>query len=1171
MAATLKKFKAGALEAIDYEKLSPRTHVLERSDMYTGSIIQKEQNEWILDVRAMKMIKTVVKVPEGLSRIFLEILTNAGDALSRYKMSADKTVVTPPIEVSMNYDRIKIKNGGFPIPVEKNAEGIYVPTMVFGELRTGSNFSSTTFRLGCGKNGFGAKLTNIFSTLFQIEICDNIRGKKYSQTWRDNMHIVEEPIIEDYTGENSTTVIFHIDLKRFGYPDGKYPDEAFHLFARYCADISVSGRFPVIFNKEKIDCTNLLDFARMFFDNEVIHDSITVVKFPIVQPKGMSKEGFKMYPETELMILDTSNMKDDSPGKGEAISIVNGIMTRDGGVHVAEAYEAIGKHVLTKINTQSKSAKLSIKDLKPNISLIMSCRLLDPMFNGQSKHKLDGPCPSVSIDDKHVQTIMKWKLLDNLKELMEFKDNKLLKVSDGKKTQYQNLKKGENANFAGTDRSRECTLMLIEGKSAKGFANVLIGYLPKGRDFYGTLPLKGKPLNTRNALKSNIKGKLQLANNTEFKDLKTMTGINEDVDYSLEENFDKLRYGQIYIMVDADVDGKHIAGLIYDLFECQYPSLLKRGYLKFFRTPILRVTGGTEKKPINEKFYSVSEYEKWVEKQKTMSGLTVKYYKGLGSISEKEAKADSKTPQHVVASIYDDKASDALCLAFDSKFSDERKKWIEEWRPQEIGIESLKEMKISSFINEEFISYPIANIERALPKFIDGLKVSQRKILWTMLQKHDGYSKSPKQVKVQGLASDTTSFTNYHHGEQSLIAASIGMVWKFVGSNNLPYLVDDGMFGTRSEGGKDCAAARYTFTRPQWWVPLVFKEVDTPLLRKQEDEGNQIEPSFFLPILPMCLINGACGIATGHSTFIPCYNPKDLCKWLKMKLSGGKVPGLKPWYQGFKGKIEFKNLKVDDLDTVDDDTEEKEEDDAEGLVIKNTGKTGDLAMISKGDFVITGPASITITELPIGRWYFDYVKWLETQRLAKNIKGYARDDDSGYSTFRLTGVKPEFRNHKSLGLIKPFSMANMVLLDENNKPKKYKSANEIMEVFFEKRFPYFQKRKDLLLKDLVEEIAKLSLKAKFIRLYLDKKILIGDKIDENVTHQQMDTHGIPHAMLGTTSLSSLTRNKVQELETKLEKLLSEKKEIEAKSVEKMWTDDIDAFLIEYNKHVKEDK
>ena len=228
--------------------------------------------------------------------------------------------------------------------------------------------------------------------------------------------------------------------------------------------------------------------------------------------------------------------------------------------------------------------------------------------------------------------------------------------------------------------------------------------------------MKGKPLNVMNAPIE------QIANNQELNDLKKMLGLQEGLDYRYPDNYQTLRYGSFVIMADADVDGKHIIGLILNFFHCRFPSLLAIGFVKLWRTRLIMATKGRD----TQIFYSQHEYEEWTSEvgEAEAKKWTLEYFKGLGTSDDEQIAHDFRSPKFV-NTIYDGQAPYALQLAFNQKYADPRKEWIANWTP-DYSVEKMMEQPISLFMCHEFIQFSIDDLLRSIPNFMDGLKVSQK-------------------------------------------------------------------------------------------------------------------------------------------------------------------------------------------------------------------------------------------------------------------------------------------------------------------------------------------------------------------------------------------------------------------------------------------------------------
>ena len=488
---------------------------------------------------------------------------------------------------------------------------------------------------------------------------------------------------------------------------------------------------------------------------------------------------------------------------------------------------------------------------------------------------------------------------------------------------------------------------------------------------------------------------------------------------------------------------------------------------------------------------------------------------------------------------------------------------------------------------------------RSIPRFMDGLKQVQRKIIWGSMKKWSKAKKKEK-VKVMTLCSYISTKTQYHHGDKSMCDAIVHMVHDFVGTNNLPTFEANGQFGTRDLGGKDCAAPRYTRTRPLWWWNHIFKKEDNPLLTMVVDEGEVCEPVTLLPVLPLHLINGVKGIGTGHSTFIPNHDPLDICKWLTARLNGWKVEPIVPWYRGFTGEIKIEERKAkaksssapstpsapntpSTPDALLENSDENDEDNEDDVAInENTRYT----MKTIGKFREEGKRTkkVVVTELPIGKPTHDYEVWLRRQRELKVIKGFTNYSKHDTVHFEITGIKNP--SVTKLKLEKKFGMSNMVLLDLNNRPVKYNTTTDILESFYHLRLPYYQKRKDNILEGKQDKTNLLNNKIKFILSVIkgfnlvktisnltieqanNEGAILSIGLNKKQIQPQMEKLGFGYDLLQKVSLHQCTEEEVEKARHQLNKLEEEINNLKEISPEKMWQKDIDEFVAAYCKHYK---
>jgi DNA topoisomerase-2 len=503
-----------------------------------------------------------------------------------------------------------------------------------------------------------------------------------------------------------------------------------------------------------------------------------------------------------------------------AISFVNGLNTKFGGKHVNSWYDAILKTILEKINKKEKG-NLTLKDLRNFFWFFISAKVPNPKFDGQCKEKLESPSiKTKELTKKQIDTILKWDIVTkNIKELVNSRQFSALKKIEKVKKRI-NINGLEHANKAGSKDSSQCILSIVEGMAAKTFMVVGLNQEicgVKGRDYIGIFCLMGKILNPRNSSIQSV------SKNKEISGLIQALGLKHGTDYTLDENFKKLNYGKILILSDADTDGLHIKGLVLNVFHFLFPSLLKRkdSFVISMLTPLVKVF--LPKK--NLEFYSEKEFREYVEKQQGKK-LNVKYYKGLGT--SKDSEIVDCVGKKMIQFTLDKCADENIDKIFNVKKADERKEWLRNYDSETFLDNKISLQKISDFLNIEMIKFSIADCERSIPCLFDGLKTSQRKILFSCFKKNLNYES--KSIKVAQLGGFVAENTNYHHGEQNLFETTIKMAQNYVGSNNIPLLFADGQFGSRISNGMDAANARYIFTKLNFLTRIIFRKEDDFIL-----------------------------------------------------------------------------------------------------------------------------------------------------------------------------------------------------------------------------------------------------------------------------------------------------------------------------------------------------
>ena len=1031
-----------------YKKYELLEHIQSLPDTYIGSTELTRIKTYIYDDDLKKMIEKEITYIPGLLKIFDEVVVNAIDHSMRLKTETKeniKFVKNIKITIDKSTGYITIYNDGNGIDIEKHKDynNVWIPELIFGELLTSTNYDKTEEKTWGGKNGFGAKLTNIFSKEFNIETVDHYTKRIYTQQFSKNMTERSKPSVRASSKQPYTQISFLPDYEKFGLKSG-LTDDIYNLFRRRIIDAcaTTSKEVSIYFNNEKLLIKDFEKYAELFVDKnetplvyEVCNERWEVVV-------GLSKTGIH-----------------------EQISFVNGINTIRGGRHVDYITQNIIKRLSDMVQSKKKKT-IKSQHIKDNIIIFVKSIIVNPSFDSQSKETLTTQTSKFGskceLSDKFIDKLYKSGIIDKALSLTEFHDQKKLVKTDGKKTSKIIIPKLDDANMAGTKNSSECTLILTEGDSAKTMA--ISGLSVIGRDKYGVFPLRGKILNVKDASVQKI------SDNAEITALKKILGLEQNKKY---DDVSNLRYGSIMIMTDQDHDGSHIKGLLFNVFQSLWNSLYKiDGFLTSMLTPIIKASNKTE----TISFYNMTDYENWLKSDGKIGNWKIKYYKGLGTSTDEEAKDYFRNMKKITYK-YNEESDEKIDLAFNKKRADDRKTWLLNYDKNNILDYKKPIVNYDSFINKEFIHYSNRDLERSINHMCDGLKESTRKILYACI-KRKLYN---TEIKVAQLAGNVSEVTAYHHGESSLQSAIIGMAQIYVGTNNINILSPNGQFGSRIQGGNDSSSPRYIYTLLSPLTKFIFREEDSCILNYLQEDGNIIEPEYYIPVIPMILVNGGVGIGTGFSTNIPQYNPLDIintCISICNNLNSNNIKINKledfnnayniindieisefvPYYLGFKGTI-----TKSDKDQFE----------------------------SKGIYNWLNDTTLEITELPIGTWTENYKEYLESiiQNNLYNLKSF----ESHYTAKNIKFIlyftpgsrtihsnSDKFENNFKLVSTKNLSVNNMHLYSDTGSIKKYKNTVTIIKEWCKIRLQKYFERKNCLVKNLEKDYNILSSKIRFI-------------------------------------------------------------------------------------------
>ncbi|PKY39326.1 DNA topoisomerase II [Rhizophagus irregularis] len=1108
-----------------YQKKTQLEHVLLRPDTYVGSVEPLKEKMWVYDSEKQGMVYRDITYVPGLYKIVDEILVNAADNKVR-----DPTMNTIKVNINKEEGTISIYNNGKGIPIEiHKEEKIWVPELIFGHLLTSSNYDDSEKKVTGGRNGYGAKLANIFSTEFIVETTDSSVSKKYRQIFRNNMSVIEEPKLTSYSKKDEYTMItFKPDFEKFNM--SQFDDDITALLKKRVYDmVACVNNIKVYLNNEKLKLKDFKEYMQLYLGER------EEPRPDIVYERVNNRWEIGVLPSSESQFLQ--------------ISFVNSICTSKGGTHVNYIADQLADRILSAVKSKKKDANIKKNQVKNHMWIFVKCLIENPTFDSQTKEnltlKVTSFGSSCNPSDAFFKGLLKCGIVDQIIEVVDFKLNKELKKTDGKKSRkITGITKLDDANNAGGRNAKDCTLILTEGDSAKSLA--VAGLSEVGRDYYGVFPLRGKLLNVRDGSHK------QIMNNAEIQHIKQILGLKQGKEY---ESTSELRYGHLMIMTDQDHDGSHIKGLIINFMDHFFPSLLRiKGFLLEFITPIVKCTKGE----MELSFFTVPEFEKWKETIPDIKNWKIKYYKGLGTSSSAEAKKyfrnlnRHKKPFRAIA----EGERELIDMAFNKKKADDRKEWLKNYEPGTYMNHDVNEITITDFINKELILFSRADNERSIPNVLDGLKPGQRKVLYTCFKKN-----FKNEVKVSSLSGAVLAEAAYHHGDASLQGTIIAMAHDFVGSNNINVLHGEGQFGTRAQGGKDAASARYISVTIPPLTRKIFHPQDDALLTYCNDDGQFVEPEWYLPILPMILVNGSEGIGTGWSSYIPNYNPRDIVDNLKRLINNEEPVPMHPWYRGFQG--EFEQLSNDRYQV-------------NGIIQK------------------VNDESVRITELPVRVWTQSYKEQLEkwiagTERTSSWIREYKENHTTTAVDFTVKLSEDNLIAALKEGLEKKFktstaiNTSNMVCFDGRGRIRKYNSPEEILKEFYDYRLEYYHKRKAHMIKILEIEVRKLRNKAKFLQMKIDhnlefegllrnaiidlleknnferfaddKDIKDNDDEDFNISHND---HGYDYLM--KSPAWSFCMEEVQKLLSKKVEKENELEDLRKKTPQRMWIEDLNDFL-----------
>ena len=588
--------------ACRYQHKTDIEHVLDNPDTYTGSMTSAAWDAHVLGEDGRVGKRTIEMIP-GLLKLVDEGLVNSRDHFVRLAAKGSPDPVSK-IEVTFAEDgAVTIRNDGEGIDVAQHPDlGIWIPEMVFGRLRTSTNYDKKKSQIVGGKNGFGFKLVLIWSVWGEVTTLDASRHKLYKQRFGPNLSVIEPPTITSNRSKRGyTEVRFMPDYERLGI-SGLCPDVRALLHRRVYDLAAVTDKSVRIkLNGDWLPVRNFQQYISLY---------------PALNAADAPRAYESPDPRWEYAVCLAPD------GEFEQISFVNGICTTKGGKHVDYIMGQLVKK-LTALIKKRKKVEVKAATIREQLCLFLRCDVVNPSFDSQTKEYLTTQSSKFGsrcvVSDKLVDRVAKMGVMETACSLTEVKEVKAGKKTDGSKSRsIRGIPKLIDAHKAGTKQSGKCTLILCEGDSAK--AGIVSGLSKADRETVGVYPMRGKLFNVRG------EGAKRINANQEISDMKKILGLSSGRSYTEEEVSSQLRYGKVLFMTDQDLDGSHIKGLAINLFEAQWPSLLEiPGFLGFMNTPILKAKKGASELV----FYNEGEWREWTRGEH-IKGLVCEVLQGSG-------------------------------------------------------------------------------------------------------------------------------------------------------------------------------------------------------------------------------------------------------------------------------------------------------------------------------------------------------------------------------------------------------------------------------------------------------------------------------------------------------------------------------------------------------------
>lgn len=1143
------------MSSTKYEWLSLRDHVLKRPDTFAGGVTPLEMTI-VAFVDGRRADKTV-DVSPALLKVSDEILVNALDNSRRDPQQK-------LIETAFEPDGVfEVFNDGKTIPIEFwPGTTRYIPEILFGEPMSGENFNDDDARSGGGRNGLGCKIANILGDWFKVElvntddnvifhtttdslahclsrkhpdqaaamaffddgsaviqhnglkfarapggVCDsqtlirvknsvflNIGSLAYSQHFEHNLGVVHPPKLTRTSAKKSSTRIrWKVDLGRLGMTAPLSEDVLSVLRARVYDIAAVSGKkMTVKLDGATLHVTGLTEYAKALGGKLLQRESI-------VGQDGVAS--------MEMCLLEP-----DESSPAVCVGFVNGLRCSSG-THVDMVFRRLAEATSDLVSKKLKrNVIVKPAQIRERLSVVINAVIINPSFTTQTKERLETRADKLGFEyacSPATCRALAGELLESMCRVFAAQDEKAVQKTI-KRDKNVCIPKYEPA-LKKNSKHHACKLYITEGDSAKALA--VAGFSVIGRDHHGVFPLRGKLVNV-----NGLSAKKALENR-EIMHLTQILGLDPHRTYS-SEAVNALPYANVVIFTDQDHDGSHITGLLLNWLQTFFPSLLQvhPDFVQRFATPIVRARVGTD----TRWFFSQVECQTWLQGR---TPTAVKYYKGLGTSDTEDAKRYfSNIDKHLIKITHTgDSCKEAIQIFFNSTRAEDRKKSLVQVDEASFVDYSADATTFKDFCDHELIHHCANDNRRSLANVIDGLKPSQRKVVFS------AFKRKPGEVKVAQMAASTAELTAYHNGESSMVQTLVHLAQPWMGANNIALLKPNGMFGSRHMPRNEHSAERYIFTERHPCARKFFREEDDAVLQLAQDDGRSIEPVIYSPIVPFLLVNGSDGIGTGWKAYCPPYDALEIVDNTRKLVAdrNATLTPMTPSYYGFKGTTVLEGNEV----------------------------------VFTGVHTIVDDTTIEITELPPKVWTAPYIEWLREHLIGDGDKKFVlkvTDCSTHDAVAIVIKTKPQLKDRdmlKELKLTQRVSLNYLNFFDEQGKLEHFKSIDDIFRAHAAARRRLYAARLTAQIRALEHDRRIAESRALFVQAISLKTIQPTEMNKDELctylrTNGYYDHDNFEYMQIG---LFSLARDRSAQLRATADRLAKEVDALKRTTVEAVWT------------------